>query len=45
MTVFWRYAMKPLALGNVVSGAVLVEVTGVGSLLYALIRASDYYTI
>jgi peptide/nickel transport system permease protein len=38
-----------LALGNIVSGAVLVEVIfqypGVGSLLYQAIRASDYYLI
>jgi peptide/nickel transport system permease protein len=59
VTVFWRYAIRnallpqltalALALGNVVSGAVLVEVIfqypGVGSLLYQSIRASDYYTI
>ncbi|MDQ6672839.1 MAG: ABC transporter permease [Chloroflexota bacterium] len=58
-TVFWRYAIRnallpqltalALALGNVVSGAVLVEVIfqypGVGSLLYQSIRASDYYMI
>ena len=38
-----------LALGNIVSGAVLVEVIfqypGVGSLLYQSIRASDFYLI
>src|SRR6202011_5778435 len=38
-----------LALGNVVSGAVLVEVIfqypGVGALLYQSIRASDFYMI
>src|SRR3984893_11605796 len=59
VTVFWRYAIRnavlpqltalALALGNVVSGAVLVEVIfqypGVGSLLYQSIRASDYYMI
>jgi peptide/nickel transport system permease protein len=58
-TVFWRYAIRnallpqltalALALGNVVSGAVLVEVVfqypGVGSLLYQSIRASDFYLI
>jgi peptide/nickel transport system permease protein len=58
-TVFWRYAIRnallpqltalALALGNVVSGAVLVEVIfqypGVGSLLYQSIRASDFYMI
>jgi peptide/nickel transport system permease protein len=58
-TVFWRYAIRnallpqltalALALGNVVSGAVLVEVVfqypGVGSLLYQSIRASDFYMI
>jgi peptide/nickel transport system permease protein len=58
-TVFWRYAIRnallpqltalALALGNVVSGAVLVEVIfqypGVGSLLYQSIRSSDFYMI
>ncbi|TMK23597.1 MAG: ABC transporter permease [Actinobacteria bacterium] len=58
-TIFWRYAIRnallpqltalALALGNIVSGAVLVEVIfqypGVGSLLYQSIRASDYYMI
>src|ERR1700730_14809088 len=58
-TVFLRYAIRnallpqltalALALGNIVSGAVLVEVIfqypGVGSLLYQSIRASDYYMI
>jgi peptide/nickel transport system permease protein len=58
-TVFWRYAIRnallpqltalALALGNVVSGAVLVEVIfqypGVGALLYQSIRASDFYMI
>jgi peptide/nickel transport system permease protein len=58
-TVFWRYAIRnallpqltalALALGNVVSGAVLVEVIfqypGVGSLLYQSIRASDFFMI
>lgn len=59
VTVFWRYAIRnallpqvtalALALGNIVSGAVLVEVIfqypGVGSLLYQSIRASDFYMI
>jgi peptide/nickel transport system permease protein len=38
-----------LALGNIVSGAVLVEVIfqypGVGTLLYQAIRSSDFYVI
>src|SRR5207249_2931471 len=59
VTVFWRYAIRnallpqltalALALGNVVSGAVPVEVIfqypGVGSLLYQSIRASDFFMI
>ena len=58
-TIFSRYAIRnallpqltalALALGNIVSGAVLVEVVfqypGVGSLLYQSIRASDFYMI
>jgi peptide/nickel transport system permease protein len=58
-TVFLRYAIRnallpqltalALALGNIVSGAVLVEVIfqypGVGTLLYQSIRASDFYMI
>jgi peptide/nickel transport system permease protein len=58
-TVFFRYGIRnallpqltalALALGNIVSGAVLVEVVfqypGVGSLLYQSIRASDFYMI
>jgi peptide/nickel transport system permease protein len=58
-TIFLRYAIRnallpqltalALALGNIVSGAVLVEVVfqypGVGSLLYQSIRASDFYMI
>lgn len=58
-TVFFRYSIRnallpqltalALALGNIVSGAVLVEVVfqypGVGSLLYQSIRASDFYMI
>src|SRR6266566_6505120 len=58
-TVFLRYAIRnallpqltalALALGNIVSGAVLVEVIfqypGVGALLYQSIRASDFYMI
>jgi peptide/nickel transport system permease protein len=58
-TIFLRYAIRnallpqltalALALGNIVAGAVLVEVIfqypGVGSLLYQSIRASDFYMI
>jgi peptide/nickel transport system permease protein len=58
-TVFLRYAIRnallpqltalALALGNIVSGAVLVEVIfqypGVGSLLYQAIRSSDFFVI
>jgi peptide/nickel transport system permease protein len=58
-TIFLRYAIRnallpqltalALALGNIVAGAVLVEVIfqypGVGSLLYQAIRASDFYVI
>jgi peptide/nickel transport system permease protein len=58
-TIFLRYAIRnallpqltalALALGNIVSGAVLVEVIfqypGVGSLLYKSIRASDFFMI
>ena len=58
-TIFLRYAIRnallpqltalALALGNIVSGAVLVEVVfqypGVGSLLYQSIRSSDFYMI
>jgi peptide/nickel transport system permease protein len=58
-TVFTRYAIRnallpqltalALALGNIVAGAVLVEVIfqypGVGSLLYQSIRSSDFYMI
>jgi peptide/nickel transport system permease protein len=58
-TVFLRYAIRnallpqltalALALGNIVAGAVLVEVIfqypGVGSLLYQAIRASDFSVI
>jgi peptide/nickel transport system permease protein len=58
-TIFWRYAIRnallpqltalALALGNIISGAVLVEVIfqypGVGSLLYQSIRASDFHMI
>jgi peptide/nickel transport system permease protein len=58
-TVFLRYAIRnallpqltalALALGNIVSGAVLVEVIfqypGVGTLLYQSIRNSDYFMI
>ncbi len=58
-TIFTRYAIRnallpqltalALALGTIISGAVLVEVIfqypGVGSLLYQSIRASDFYMI
>lgn len=58
-TVFLRYAIRnallpqltalALALGNIVAGAVLVEVIfqypGVGSLLYQGIRSSDFFVI
>jgi len=58
-TIFLRYSIRnallpqltalALALGNIISGAVLVEVIfqypGVGSLLYQAIRASDFYMI
>jgi peptide/nickel transport system permease protein len=58
-TVFFRYAIRnallpqltalALALGNIVSGAVLVEVIfqypGVGTLLYQAIRSSDFFLI
>jgi peptide/nickel transport system permease protein len=58
-TVFLRYAIRnamlpqltalALALGNIISGAVLVEVIfqypGVGSLLFQAIRSSDFYMI
>src|SRR5205823_2651319 len=58
-TIFLRYAIRnallpqltalALALGNIVSGAVLVEVIfqypGVGSLLYQSIRSSDFFMI
>src|SRR5438270_1764185 len=58
-TIFLRYAIRnallpqltalALALGNIVSGAVLVDVIfqypGVGTLLYQSIRASDFYLI
>jgi peptide/nickel transport system permease protein len=58
-TIFLRYAIRnallpqltalALALGNIISGAVLVEVIfqypGVGTLLYQAIRSSDFYVI
>jgi peptide/nickel transport system permease protein len=58
-TIFWRYAVRnallpqmtalALALGNIVAGAVLVEVIfqypGIGTLLYQAIRSSDFYVI
>ncbi len=58
-TIFSRYAMRnallpqvtalALALGTIVSGAVLVEVIfgypGIGTVLYQAIRGSDYYLV
>jgi peptide/nickel transport system permease protein len=58
-SIFLRYAIRnallpqmtalALALGNVVAGAVLVEVIfqypGIGSLLYQAIRASDFFLV
>lgn len=58
-TIFYRYALRnailpqftslALALGHIVSGALIVEVIftypGVGSLLFAAIRGSDYFVI
>jgi peptide/nickel transport system permease protein len=58
-TVFGRYAIRnallpqvtalALALGQIVSGAVLVEVIfgypGIGTMLYQAIRGSDYYLV
>ena len=58
-TIFARYAMRnallpqvtalALALGTIVSGAVLVEVIfgypGIGTMLYQAIRGSDYYLV
>ena len=58
-TIFTRYAMRnallpqvtglALALGVIVSGAVLVEVIfgypGIGTVLYVAIRGSDYYLV
>jgi peptide/nickel transport system permease protein len=58
-TIFTRYAMRnallpqvtalALALGQIVSGAVLVEVIfgypGIGTMLYQAIRGSDYYLV
>ncbi len=58
-TIFGRYAIRNallpqvtalvLALGNIVSGAVLVEVIfgypGIGSMLYQAIRGSDFYLV
>jgi peptide/nickel transport system permease protein len=58
-TIFYRYALRnavlpqftslALALGHIVSGALLVEVIftypGVGSLLFAAIRGADYFVI
>lgn len=58
-TVFARYAIRnallpqvtalALALGTIVSGAVLVEVIfgypGIGTMLYQAIRGSDYYLV
>jgi len=58
-TIFLRYAIRnallpqvtavALALGQIVSGAVLVEVIfgypGIGTMLYQAIRGSDYYLV
>lgn len=58
-TIFTRYAIRnamlpqvtalALALGQIVSGAVLVEVIfgypGIGTMLYQAIRGSDYYLV
>jgi peptide/nickel transport system permease protein len=58
-TIFGRYAVRnallpqvtalALALGQIVSGAVLVEVIfgypGIGTMLYQAIRGSDYYLV
>jgi peptide/nickel transport system permease protein len=58
-TIFLRYAIRnallpqvtalALALGTIVSGAVLVEVIfgypGIGTMLYQAIRGSDYYLV
>lgn len=58
-TIFGRYAIRnallpqvtalALALGQIVSGAVLVEVIfgypGIGTMLYQAIRGSDYYLV
>ena len=58
-TIFIRYAIRnallpqttalALVLGQMVSGAVLVEVVfsypGIGTLLYSAIRGSDYYVV
>ncbi|MGH2459724.1 MAG: ABC transporter permease [Chloroflexota bacterium] len=58
-SIFLRYAVRnallpqltalALALGNVLAGAVLVEVVfqypGIGTLLYVAIRASDYFLV
>jgi peptide/nickel transport system permease protein len=58
-TLFWRYAVRNallpqvtglgLALGHILSGAVLVEVVfsfpGIGTVLYRSIRAFDYFAI
>jgi peptide/nickel transport system permease protein len=58
-TIFYRYALRnavlpqftslALALGHIVSGALIVEVIftypGVGSVLFAAIRGADYFVI
>ncbi len=58
-TMFFRYSLRnamlpqitslALSLGNIVSGALIVEVVftypGVGSLLYNAIRSSDYFLV
>lgn len=58
-TLFFRYAMRnailpqvtgmALVLGNILSGAVLVEIIfqypGIGSLLWRAIRETDYFVV
>jgi peptide/nickel transport system permease protein len=58
-TIFGRYALRnamlpqvtslALSLGNIVSGALIVEVVftypGVGSLLYNAIRSADFFVV
>jgi peptide/nickel transport system permease protein len=59
LTIFWRYCLRnailpqvtafALALGQILSGAVLVEVIfgypGVGTLLFQAIRENDHFLI